>query len=955
MPFIFIKWSVYHMMLNELLRKQKLPLLILCVFSFYVPSLKATEDSRWEQAVERVSKSVLAIRVDGTRAFDTDVNSSVQATGFIVDAQRGIVLTNRHVVKPGPAVATGVFLNREEIKLIPIYRDPVHDFGFFKYDPAALAYNEPVALDLKPERVQIGREIRVIGNDGGEQLSILSGTISRLDRPAPAYGSGKYNDFNTFYIQAASSTSGGSSGAPVVDIHGDAIALNAGANMRTASSFYLPLERVVKALELIREGKSIPRGTLQITFRYKPYDELRRLGLSDESERQVRAHDPDAVGLLTVATYVPKGPAEGRLEPGDILLKINGQWVRHFTTLEAVLDRHVGQSIVATIERGGKRLDVELTVQDLNEITPSRYIDVGGAILHDLSYQLARGFNIPVAGVYVARVGYMLGNESVARGNVITSLAGKPVTTLSEAEAILKTLADGERFALRFFSLGNPRHEQQRVVTMDRRWSPAETCQRNDSQGLWVCESWSAPPENHALQPSSTTFVGSDDRRIKRLAPSMVVVDFDMPYPVSGIRNAHYIGSGLIVNAKRGWVLVDRNTVPSRLGDVRITFAGSLEVPGKVVFIHPFHNLAIVSYDPALIGDTPVKNVRFSRRKLLPGDDVWLVGSKPNQQFISHKTTVASVDAVQLPLPNIPAFRETNMEVIKLTSQVNTVGGVLSNKRGEVQGLWSSFEYQRGKKLDQILAGIPSELVKDTLDILGDSLSTPLNTLSTELRLISLAEARKRGLPDDWAFKLERHHSKRRDVLYVLRMVAGSPAAELLKEGDLILAIDGKMVNTFREVEKAAQAAAVNLTVLRRGEVLDIALPTESLSGEGLNRVIGWAGAVLQLPYREMAAQRGFNDPALYVSWTWPGSPANHYGLRSTMRLVELEDYPVTDFDSFLNALGKTAGRESVRLKVLTLNGRQLTLTLKPDNHYWPTYELVHTADGWQRKAFEAL
>jgi len=615
----------------------------------------------------------------------------------------------------------------------------------------------------------------------------------------------------------------------------------------------------------------------------------------------------------------------------------------------------VGQPIVATIERGGQRIDVELAVQDLNEITPSRYVDVGGAILHELSYQLARGFNIPVAGVYVARVGYMLGNESIARGNVITSLAGKPVTTLDEAEAILKTVADGEQFALRFFSLGNPRHEQQRIVTMDRRWSPAETCQRDDHKGLWMCEVWPAPPQNHAQQPSTTTFVSSDDRRIKRLAPSMVVVDFDMPYPVSGIRNAHYVGSGLIVNARRGWVLVDRNTVPSRLGDVRITFAGSLEVPGKVAFIHPFHNLAIVSYDPALIGDTAVKNVRFSRRKLLPGDDVWLVGSKPNQQFISHKTTVASVDAVQLPLPNIPAFRETNMEVVKLTSQVNTVGGVLSNSRGEVQGLWTSFEYQRGKKIDQILAGIPAELVRDMLETLGDSLATPLNSLSTEFRLISLAEARKRGLPDDWALTLERHHSKRRDVLYVLRMVAGSPAAALLNEGDLVLAIDGKMVNTFREVEKAAQAAVVNLTVVRRGEVLEIALPTEPLSGEGLSRVIGWAGALLQMPYREMAAQRGLNDPGLYVSWTWPGSPANHYGLRSNLRLVELEGYPVIDFDSFLDALAKTAGRESVRMKVLTLNGRQLALTLKPDRHYWPTYELVHSANGWHRHVFEEL
>ena len=138
------------------------------------------EEPAWVGTLERISSGVVSIRVDSTRAFDTEWNSSSQATGFVVDAERGLILTNRHVVAPGPVVAEAVFLNNEEVRLTPVYRDPVHDFGFFSYDPSDLAYITPAELPLVPGAAAIGREIRVVGNDAGEQLSILAGTIARL-------------------------------------------------------------------------------------------------------------------------------------------------------------------------------------------------------------------------------------------------------------------------------------------------------------------------------------------------------------------------------------------------------------------------------------------------------------------------------------------------------------------------------------------------------------------------------------------------------------------------------------------------------------------------------------------------------------------------------------------------------------------------------------------------------
>ena len=112
------------------------------------------QESSWNATLDKISSGVVSIQVDSTRAFDTERNQSSQATGFVVDAERGLILTNRHVVTPGPVVAQAVFLNQEEVDLIPVYRDPVHDFGFFRYDPEDLRFIEPSELELVPEAEQ---------------------------------------------------------------------------------------------------------------------------------------------------------------------------------------------------------------------------------------------------------------------------------------------------------------------------------------------------------------------------------------------------------------------------------------------------------------------------------------------------------------------------------------------------------------------------------------------------------------------------------------------------------------------------------------------------------------------------------------------------------------------------------------------------------------------------------
>ena len=104
--------------------------------------------ANWAQTLERIATGVVTIQIDSTRAFDTEWNTTAQATGFVIDAKRGLILTNRHVVTPGPVTAQAIFLNREEVQLYPIYRDPIHDFGIYHYDPAKLHFIQPAELPL---------------------------------------------------------------------------------------------------------------------------------------------------------------------------------------------------------------------------------------------------------------------------------------------------------------------------------------------------------------------------------------------------------------------------------------------------------------------------------------------------------------------------------------------------------------------------------------------------------------------------------------------------------------------------------------------------------------------------------------------------------------------------------------------------------------------------------------
>ncbi|KAG9065897.1 serine protease [Linnemannia hyalina] len=862
----------------------------------------------WESTLERSIRSIVSITANHVRSFDTETSGAYSATGFLVDAQRGIILTNRHVVSPAPILALAILSNYEEVELKPIYRDPVHDFGFMQFDITKVRFMQLEEIPLSPERARVGLEIRVVGNDAGEKLSILAGTLARLDRQAPEYGQGEYNDFNTFYLQAASSTSGGSSGSPVLDIEGHAVALNAGGASKASASYYLPLDRVKRALMYIQAGEQVPRGTLQTDFDYFPYDELRRLGLKTSMEEQIRIQFPNETGMLVVKTVLPKGPAADQLIPGDIVIQCNGNPIANFIQLFTVIDDSVGQNVSLTVVRGSnsKMLTFTFLVQDLHSITPDRFVEVGGGVVNELSYQLAHSYGQPCGGVYVATSGHMLASASAWRKSIIVAVNNIPTPNLDAFVQALSTLPDGARVPIRFYTLQKAFKEKIMIMHVDRHWHKCRMAVRNDKTGLWDFTDLPPPPPSQPYAPATAIYptINAALHPAPIIMPSFVAIDFHLPFLVDGMKATQFYGTGLVVSTNPPLVICDRDTIPISIGDIFITFANSVIIPGRLVYLHQHYNFVVLTYDATLLANTPVKPATFSRKPLMQGDECYLVGVGTDQSPVIKKTTVSNVGNIGTRECSPPRWRAMNVEGIKVDDPVGTQGGVLCDGDGLVQALWVNYSSQDEKGNDiTFMSGLDVEAVTQVTEPFMRGEYPKLRALDVEFWTMRIAAARSLGLTDEWVQKIESDPNSKHSLLYVLSLLdASTPCSQMLKVGDIVLELEGRVATGMKDLERARNVESVRMTVLREGQELCLIVPTIPLIGTDTNRILAWAGALIQTPYKAVLEQVSNVPQGVYVSCTLYGSPAST-ALRPGVWITEIDGVPVANLDEFLDAV----------------------------------------------------
>lgn len=822
-------------------------------------------------------------------------------------------------------------------------------------------------LVLRPDLAKVGAEIRVVGNDAGEKLSILSGVISRLDRNAPEYGEG-YSDFNTNYIQAAAAASGGSSGSPVVNVDGYAVALQAGGRADgAATDYFLPLDRPARALECIRSGLPIARGTIQTQWVIKPFDECRRLGLTAEYEAAIRKGFPKETGLLVAEIVLPQGPADKQLEEGDVLIKVNGEILTQFVRLDEVLDSSVGKKVKILVQRGGKDVVVELEAGDLHAITPDRFVTVAGASFHDLSYQQARLYAIPVKGVFVSEAAGSFRFDNTESGWIIESVDQKKTPNLTAFIEVMKHIPDRARVVVTYKHLSDLHTLNTSIIFIDRHWSSKmRLAVRNDEKGIWDFSDLGEPLPKAPAERRRADFVRLDTVGHPAAADiirSFVRVSCTMPLKLDGFPRTRKIGFGLVINAEKGLVVVSRAIVPYDLCDLSITVADSIIVDGKVRFLHPLANYAIIQYDPSLV-DAPVKSANFATEPIKQGAPTIFFGWNQNLRVAMTPTTVTDITTVAIP-SNLaaPRYRAINLDAITVDTSLSgqCASGVLVAEDGTVEALWLSYLGERGNHTSKDVEyhlGLAAPTLLPVLDQIQKDITPNLRILNVETNTISMSQVRIMGVSESWIAKVAEANPSRHQ-LFMVRKIDCAPTlgydSQSLQEGDIILTLNGKLITRVSELDIMYDNEHLDALIVRSGEEMALKVPTIPTEDLETERAVIFCGAVLHRPHHAVRQQISKLHSEVYVSARTRGSPSYQYGLAPTNFITAVNDSPTPTLTQFITAVNTIPDNTYFRLRVCTFDNVPWVATMKKNEHYFPTVEYVkdrREANGWRVKSW---
>ena len=284
----------------------------------------------------------------GGGAFPQERVQQSLGSGVIVDATRGLILTNNHVIEGADAVSVTLADGRT-FEAQPVGSDADTDVAVIRITATGLN-SLPLA---DSESLRVGDFVVAVGNPFGLGQTVTSGIVSAVGRNGLS-GFGYQN-----FIQTDASINPGNSGGALVNLRGELVGINAASfNPRGSAAgniglgFAIPVNLAREVMRQLMAYGEVRRGSLGLDSRDVTADLAKQYGLGNNR------------GALVVRVYRGSPAEQAGLKPGDLVTQANGQRIgdsEALHNLEGLLP--VGQPVRLQFLRDGRALAVQATLK----------------------------------------------------------------------------------------------------------------------------------------------------------------------------------------------------------------------------------------------------------------------------------------------------------------------------------------------------------------------------------------------------------------------------------------------------------------------------------------------------------------------------------------------------------------------------------------------------------------
>ncbi|MBS0457554.1 MAG: Do family serine endopeptidase [Proteobacteria bacterium] len=341
-------------------------------------------------------------------------------SGVVVDAQRGLILTNNHVVEAADGI-TVTLADGRTVEGQMVGADPGTDIALVRIHADGLS-----ALKIADSnQLQVGDFVVAVGNPFGLGQTVTSGIVSALGRSG-LQGLGYQN-----LIQTDASINPGNSGGALVNLRGELVGINRAIYSPTGSSvgigFAIPSDLAQDVMHQLLANGKVVRGSLGVEAQ----------DLNDRIVRGLRL--ASSRGALVSRVYPGSAAQAAGVQVGDVVTAVNGDPVvdsRALRNAEGLAP--VGKPVVINVLRDGRALTLTASLKVQADKLAGGRVDarLQGATLDDLPDALKqKGLN----GVIVSQVapGSRAYANSLQAGDLIAQVNGADVRDLAALQAAL--------------------------------------------------------------------------------------------------------------------------------------------------------------------------------------------------------------------------------------------------------------------------------------------------------------------------------------------------------------------------------------------------------------------------------------------------------------------------------------------------------------------------------------